>query len=293
MNIIRWNGGSVFSAQDITSWGRDDDKCQQVVKREFFGRIAAMIFVPAAMLVQKKGPWKALKAASYGFVNPIFQRQMLIDEKMICNISKALRDHTQKEHGKINKDPFVVAYIGSEEKLSDAQKNYVKGKYYEYLTYLKPILSALEEIQETLKDHPVIKHVYFPEVFRLEALNKDLAAMNKEDAPKESFAYEYAEYLFALAKKSPYLVVAHAYINYLRDLSGGQMIKGKLADKGWTNYLYQFEGSNVAKLREDYRSALDTLPLTREEAQELVAETNRAYVMNQMIIDDLKFETPS
>jgi heme oxygenase len=80
--------------------------------------------------------------------------------------------------------------------------------------------------------------------------------------------------------------VAHAYTRYLGDLSGGQLLK-KIAQRamnlssGDGLAFYEFNSiSDEQEFKQNYKRAMDSLPLTTDLAEQIVAEANLSFTMN-------------
>ncbi|RPF28881.1 heme oxygenase (biliverdin-producing) [Georgenia muralis] len=85
---------------------------------------------------------------------------------------------------------------------------------------------------------------------------------------------------------------AHAYVRYLGDLSGGQVVAAMLrrhygvAEEGLR--FYRFDGIEKVKPYKDaYRARLDALPFGATERAAVVAEARYALRLNREVFDDL------
>ena len=92
----------------------------------------------------------------------------------------------------------------------------------------------------------------------------------------------------------PTLLLAHSYTRYLGDLSGGKILS-RVARKalqlttgdGLAFYDFSRTIPNTKQFKDDYRRALDQLPLTTAQMEALVAEANIAFVLNMRIFEEL------
>ncbi|MBX3263193.1 MAG: biliverdin-producing heme oxygenase, partial [Labilithrix sp.] len=89
------------------------------------------------------------------------------------------------------------------------------------------------------------------------------------------------------------LLVAHAYVRYMADVSGG-VIAGRVAQRmlrlpsreGLA--FFAFEGiPDPAVFRREFRALLDALPRDRAETEAIVAEANVAFELNRALADEL------
>jgi hypothetical protein len=105
---------------------------------------------------------------------------------------------------------------------------------------------------------------------------------------------DYIHRLHHIAETDPLLLLAHAYTRYLGDLSGGKVlarVARRALSLNKTNEgleFYHFEQISSMKLFKDqYRQALDALPLTEEQIQRIVAEANVAFCLNMRLFEEL------
>src|SRR4029077_19037970 len=97
---------------------------------------------------------------------------------------------------------------------------------------LHPVYVALEAAMGAHKDDAVVGMVYDPALNRAASLEQDLeffAGKDWKSIPVVNSASDYADHLTALGKTKPRGLVAHAYVRYLGDVSGGQMMGRSVA----------------------------------------------------------------
>lgn len=110
------------------------------------------------------------------------------------------------------------------------------------------------------------------------------------DAKYEPFdvTRRYVARLHEIGDTHPELLISHAYTRYLGDLSGGQFLKralsrafklDKLNGEGAQFYIFKHI-KDVKAFKNMYRARLDSLPVSDELAESMVAEANRAFEMN-------------
>ncbi|MER6424035.1 biliverdin-producing heme oxygenase [Streptomyces sp. NPDC001137] len=175
--------------------------------------------------------------------------------------------------------------------------------YARYTEQLWFVYEALESEAERLAADPVAGPFIRPELFRLAALERDLAhlrgpgwrtALSALPATKA-----YAARVRACAEQWPGGYIAHHYTRYLGDLSGGQIIRDKaektwgFARKGDGVRFYVFEGiANPAAFKRGYRVLLDGIRADDLEKQRIVAECKRAFALNTAVFRALGEEFP-
>ena len=204
-------------------------------------------------------------------------------------LSVRLREGTKDAHRQAEHSPFIQDIFTG--KVS-------ADKYREFLVQLLYIYEALEEQQIRHRDHPVIRQIYFPELFRKDSLQRDLSFYfedgqwkNLSPAPA---TMDYVQHIKHLSDQWIEGLVAHCYTRYLGDLSGGQVLKGILARtfklvNGDGLAFYDFpEIEDHTAFKNQYRSRLDVLPLDEQMAEKLVAEANQAFTLNRAVFDAMK-----
>ncbi|KAL7579534.1 hypothetical protein ACA910_007909 [Epithemia clementina (nom. ined.)] len=187
-------------------------------------------------------------------------------------------------------------------------KNFIRGQidrrlYGEMVLSLFFIYGALEEALE-VHGPTYFKQCHFPkELGRLKALREDVEFWHgplPNNALRPSPATsDYIDRIRDIATKHPLLLLAHSYTRYLGDLSGGKILArvarralrldrptGAAAADGLA--FYHFEEIPSAKLFKDmYRKALDDLPLSAVQIQQLVQEANVAFLLNMRLFEEL------
>lgn len=119
----------------------------------------------------------------------------------------------------------------------------------------------------------------------------------EEPAPTEALVpatRAYAARLQALATQAPALLPAHAYVRYLGDLYGGQVLSRLVRQQfslpeGPGTSFYEFgEASRVEQLRADFRSALDALPLTPPQAAAFIEEACEGFRLHGQMFEQIQ-----
>lgn len=208
---------------------------------------------------------------------------------MSVNLATMLREGTKKSHSMAENMGFVKCFLkGVVEK-----KSYRKLVMNFYFVY-----SAMEEEMEKLRDHPVISKIYFPQLHRKQSLEEDLrfyfGSNWREEISVSPAGKAYVERIREIAKSEPELLVAHSYTRYIGDLSGGQILK-KISQKamnltdGEGTAFYEFEDiSDEKAFKNEYRQALNELPIDIETAEKIVDEANDAFGMNMELFQELE-----
>ena len=101
----------------------------------------------------------------------------------------------------------------------------------------------------------------------------------------------YTKRLIEVYNKSPYLLLAHAYVRYLGDLSGGKIVRHRfLRNNNLQEGMYFFQfGANEKQLKSDYRKFLDEIGLlfSRVEKKLFLSEVKEGFLLNYSLFTDL------
>ncbi|MER6265914.1 biliverdin-producing heme oxygenase [Streptomyces sp900105755] len=175
--------------------------------------------------------------------------------------------------------------------------------YARYTEQLWFVYDALEGAAGRLASDPVAGPFVRPELFRLAALERDLAHLRgagwRTGLAALPATEEYAARVRECAERWPAGYVAHHYTRYLGDLSGGQIIRDK-AERTWGFQrkgdgvrFYVFEDiANPAAFKRSYRELLDAVDADDLEKQRVVAECKRAFALNTAVFRELGEEFP-
>jgi len=169
--------------------------------------------------------------------------------------------------------------------------------YVALLRNLHAIYATLEPALTRLAHDPRIASVCRTDLFRLPALESDLTALSPEqrwhELPVEAATEAYVTRVLSAANDDPVRLVAHAYVRYLGDLNGGQMLSRivlRLTEHLTASGVafYDFGGDvAAAKHARDFRNALDSLPLTEAEVDAVVGEAMWAFKQHGLIFEAL------
>lgn len=129
---------------------------------------------------------------------------------------------------------------------------------------------------------------------RTPALDSDIAWLDAvvAGAPvaPQAATTAYVERLGRLGRERPMLLVAHAYVRYLGDLHGGQVLGRIVGQKlGAATAFYEFGSApEVAGLIARFRTALDGLALDDAERALMVDEARSAFERHVALFDGLE-----
>jgi heme oxygenase (biliverdin-producing, ferredoxin) len=164
-----------------------------------------------------------------------------------------------------------------------------RADYVRFLHALKAVYGALEAGLEASRHDPRVAPLALGDVYRSEALAADLAFYGGALPAPLAATTRYVTQLESISRTAPHRLVAHAYTRYLGDLSGGQSLKkciqrafGLQGSAGVA--FYEFSAiTDLNAFKGQYRSVLDTLPLSASEQQDVVDEAIQAFELNAAV----------
>lgn len=208
---------------------------------------------------------------------------------MSVPLSIMLREGTREAHLALEKAPFMQTLFARRVNL-DA--------YREFLARLYHVCVTLERLHASLQEHMFLSWFYEPRLLRAARLENDLeyyyGRQWRSCTPLSAAARSYVERLVTLARGWPEGMIAHHYVRYLGDLSGGQIIK-RLVRQTFTlpaeygTAFYEFPDLlDHEAFKVEYRKKLDALPIDEATARRFVDEANAAFWLNMHLIVDLQ-----
>lgn len=229
------------------------------------------------------------------------------DSDLSKPISELLRTETREIHEEIHHSEAASKLVSGE---------LARSEYIRFLFMLWHIYDELERGLFEHRENPVIFQIYHPRVFsRATAVSFDIChhldtvTWQTDPFYVEFFVNipkpvnEYIERLKYLGRpeatpEEASLLASHAYVRYLGDLSGGQIIKRKIIkaydmfDDGEGLAFYNFrtldprtgdrpaEMHEVRKIKDWFRRGIDEAVTTTETKAALITEANRAFRYN-------------
>lgn len=172
-----------------------------------------------------------------------------------------------------------------------------RAGYCALLRNLHALYVALEAALARRRHDAAVAPLQAGALHRAAALAADLHHLHgprwADELPVQPATAAYVARLQALAASASPALVAHAYVRYLGDLHGGQVLKRLVArhyalpgEAGTAFYDFGSE-PEVLALRQRLRTALAGLPLTRAEQDDVVAEARWAFEQHQRLFEEL------
>jgi len=167
--------------------------------------------------------------------------------------------------------------------------------YCRLLRNLQPIYDTLEPALLRRATDARLAPVVLPALFRTAALGEDLATLQGADWPQLPVmpaTRSYVERLQQIDADAPSLLVAHAYVRYLGDLSGGRILRRIVADSlgigpgaGMRFYDFGSDG-NVDALTARLRHGIDAA-CAPAALDAIAAEAQLAFRLHQQLFEEL------
>jgi heme oxygenase len=175
-----------------------------------------------------------------------------------------------------------------------------RADYVALVHNLHAIYAALEAGLQRHRDLPALAVLGAPGLYREAALAADLDALcgpGWRARPLAAATQAYVQRLRALADGDTLLLAAHAYVRYLGDLNGGQMLKRLVAPSlaaaeggASTDALrfYDFgDEDQVLAQRQAFRDGLARIAVDNATANRLVAEARWAFTQHVSLFNEL------
>ncbi|GAA3446096.1 heme oxygenase (biliverdin-producing) [Planomonospora venezuelensis] len=201
--------------------------------------------------------------------------------------SEVLKNSTWGEHASAEDESYLKALMAG--RLSrEAYGEMVAQHYFAYV--------ALDGASRSLAGDPVAAPFVFPELYREEALVRDLEAIYGSGWAGRIEPSKPTRTLVARIEQVsswPGGYIAHHYTRYMGDLSGGQFIRMELEKiygygTGGGVDFYRFDAvGSLPRFKNEYRARLDALPVDEAEKQRIIRETKLAYQLNTEVLTEL------
>lgn len=167
-----------------------------------------------------------------------------------------------------------------------------RAAYVLLLRNLHAIYFTLETALEAQATHPLIAPLHDPMLWRRGPLEQDLDALHGAEWRDLAIISTTRDYVVVVAAADPATLVAHAYVRYLGDLSGGQIlariVQASLQLEGTAgSAFYRFATPDANALAQRFRHQLDSLPVGAALAATIVGEARRSFSMHVRLFEEL------
>ncbi|MGQ7297958.1 biliverdin-producing heme oxygenase [Quadrisphaera sp. KR29] len=202
-----------------------------------------------------------------------------------------LRRETAQAHGSAERSPFMDELLAGQ---------LAPQALTTFLAQVHQLYAVLEPAVDALRDDVVVASFADDDLRRLPAVSADLREHLGEDWREHLVPLpatrRYAERLREVSAW-PAGLVAHHYLRYLGDLSGGQVVRRLLAraydwpEEQLRSWHFPAVGS-PKRYRDGYRARLDAAPWDEPERRRVVAEAALGYRLNEDLFADLGAHLP-
>jgi heme oxygenase len=204
----------------------------------------------------------------------------------VRSLAATLRAETRELHARTERTGIMSALL---------RRQLDRAGYCALLRNLHSIYDALEEMLVAHRRHPAIDRIFDRALFRGAALAADLEFLHgpgwDQSIPVAAAARAYVRRLHACAQ-TPAWLLAHAYVRYLGDLHGGQILRHVVAeslglDAGPGASFYQFAVDDPQQRAQQFRVALDEIELGDATAAHVVGEARWAFAQHIALFEQL------
>ena len=208
------------------------------------------------------------------------------------SFSMRLREATRDLHTRAERTGFVHDLLRGRVSRAD------------YALFARNLLPAYEAMEQGLERHaasPVLGPLACPPVYRAAALEADLDGLAgpswRQSLPVLAATRRYVERVATVAADgNGERLLAHAYVRYMGDLNGGQVLARLLAKNlgldAATLSFYDFPGiGEIGAFRARYREWIDAAGDDIDDADAVVAEACEAFALNIALSDAVWAET--
>lgn len=208
----------------------------------------------------------------------------------MTTLSTRLRTATAAAHDAAENSPFVTRLMAGNGSVAD---------FAALTAQLRPVYATLEAVIEKMAGDRVVAAVHDPALARTARLVHDLGVLQGPPlvdlvgpaAPEMPATTRYVERL--AAAQAPEELLAHHYVRYLGDLSGGQVV-ARLVARHYAvpaDALTFYRFDDIAKpkpYKDAYRARLDALPLDENGIDLAVRTAIEAFELNRAVFADLE-----
>lgn len=211
-----------------------------------------------------------------------------VEPRLSKSLTERLKSETRTLHTEAERSAFMGMLLRGKME---------QGAYCALLRNLHAIYAALEPALQRHATHPVIAPIFAPPLARTQSLAADLDTLH---GPGWSAALavqpsgtQYVLRLQQIDSDKPELLLAHAYVRYLGDLSGGQMLSRIVAQSmhlsaGQGTAFYDFgDASETTQLTRAFRHGLKAVAVGDIGVDAIVAEARSAFQRHRDLFEEL------
>ena len=206
------------------------------------------------------------------------------DPTIDVSFSTRIREASTEAHREAEHAPFLRDLFGGAME---------RERFVELVAQQWYVYDVLEAAAEAMAHDEIGSRFVFPELTRQPSLRGDLAflldASWEGQIPPSAPTRAYCDRLREVGFDAPGRFVAHHYVRYMGDLSGGPMIARAakraldLQDDGLRFYEFT-EIADAAAFKDDYRRRLDVAPWSADDQAAIIDEVLLGYRFNTDLI---------
>ena len=201
-------------------------------------------------------------------------------------LSERLRNETREAHTKAERSGIMRDVLRG----TIAREDYIA-----LLHNLRALYAELESQLDQNRNHAALAGVNWPALKRTASLDADIAAFAggaSADPLLTASTKAYVQHLRDIGTHHPERLFPHAYLRYLGDLYGGQIMKSILAktfagQAGAFTFYTVSDLGDASEFKNTFRSAIDVLPSLGISSDVMVAEAARGYELHAAIFTEL------
>jgi len=168
-----------------------------------------------------------------------------------------------------------------------------------YALLLRNLLPAYQQLEHELERVPTMIApiiISARALRRCSAIRLDLEALYGTNwqtrLPLLDSGKSYGDQILSAARKNRKLLLAHAYVRYLGDLNGGQilrrmLLKMQVPSAALNFYMFPYIG-DMEQFKADYVDALATAAIDKHDVEAITGEAIRAFNLNIELFREVK-----
>jgi len=208
---------------------------------------------------------------------------------LTTGLADALRHGTRALHTEVESSEFMRTLLRGQMQLK---------AYCLLLRSLHALYASLEAALEASRGHALLAGIHDPRLFRAAALARDLDELHGPGwsgaIAVQPAGQAYRLHLQTLASSQPELLLAHAYVRYLGDLSGGQQLnrivgRSLALPAGLAGLAFYHFGdeAETAALTAVFRERLAQVPVNERDIGRIVTEAQDGFSRHRELFEQL------
>jgi heme oxygenase len=208
---------------------------------------------------------------------------------LTTGLADALRHGTRTLHTEVERCEFMRTLLRGQME---------RKAYCLLLRSLHALYASLEAALEASREHALLAGIQDPRLFRAAALARDLDTLHGPGwagaLAVQPAGQAYRLHLQTLASSQPDLLLAHAYVRYLGDLSGGQQLKRIVgrslalpAGLAGVAFYHFGDEAETAALTAAFRKHLAQVPVSERDIGRIVIEAQDAFGRHRELFEQL------